>query len=35
MKKDEEVFNDDRPLYCGSSLILKEEIRKIENDSNN
>lgn len=34
-KKYEEVFNDDRPLYCGSSLILKEEIRKIENDSNN
>jgi len=34
-KKDEEVFNDDRPLYCASSLLLREEIRKIENDSNN
>ena len=34
-KKDEEVFYDDRPLYCASSLLLREKIRKIENDSNN
>ena len=34
-KKDEEVFNDDRPLYCASPLLLMEEIIKIENDSNN
>lgn len=34
-KKDEKVFKDDRPLYCASSLLLREQIRKIENDSNN
>lgn len=24
-KKNEEVFNDDRSLYCASSLLLKEK----------
>ena len=34
-KKNEEVFNDGRPLYCASSLLLRQKDDDQENNNNN
>ena len=35
IKKDEEVFDDDRPLYCASSLILSDKSEEQNQKNNN